>query len=280
MLNRRYALGVLGFGALGVVAGSRLPLSESGSVTVPGVVPTPARVPTPEPDPAVLLQRDSWVVETGAGGWGNHELQTYTDDAVRFADDGAIAITARVHGSGPDASCTSGRITTAGRFSFREGTLTARIRLPEGQGLLPAFWLLGDSLATKGWPACGEIDVVETPNETRHSVHSLHGPRRGDGQPWHLSRGIDQKAPLSRDFHEYAVQRSKGRIVVLLDDEVVLDRHRAQVKKARWVFDKPFHVVLSLAVGGDWPGPPDRTTPRRSVMEVASVRYDPDLLPD
>lgn len=280
MLTRRDALGLLGVGAVGIALASRLPLSWSGTATTPSVVPTPVRTPTPAPDPTVLLGREVWSLETGGGGWGNHELQTYTADAVRFGDNGGITITARVPRSGPGASVTSGRITTAGKFSFTEGTLTARIRLPEGRGLLPAFWLLGDSLATKGWPACGEIDAVEAPNDTRHSVHSLHGPRRHGSQPWHLNKGVDRTVPLSRDFHDYSVQRRRGRVVVLLDDEVVLDRRRSQVKQARWVFDQPFHVLLSLAVGGDWPGPPDRTTPRRSVLEVASVRYDPDVLPD
>ena len=279
MLSRRDALVVLGIGALGVAAASRLPLGGSRPTPAPDVVPTPVWAPTPEPDPTVLLGREFWTVETGGGGWGNHELQTYTDDAVRFDDGGGIAITARVHGSGAGATCTSGRITTTGKFSFTEGTLTARIRLPEGQGLLPAFWLLGDSLATKGWPACGEIDVVEAPNDTRHSVHSLHAPRKGGGQPWRLNKSVEAPAPLSRDFHDYAVQRRKGRVVVLVDGTVVLDRGRPDLKKGRWVFDRPFHAVLSLAVGGDWPGPPDRTTPRRSVLEVASVRYDPDVLP-
>ena len=279
MLSRRHALGLLGCGLAGVVFASLNPLAERGAAPANGVLPAPAWTPQPQPDPAVL-PRDVWTPQTGGGGWGNHELQTYSADAVRFGDDGGISITATVRGSGRQATCVSGRITTAGRFSFTEGTLTARIRLPDGQGLLPAFWLLGDSLDAKGWPACGEIDVVETPNDTRHSVHSLHGPRRHGSQPWHLNEGVDRKVPLSRDFHDYSVQRCKGRVVVLLDDEVVLDRRRSQVKQGRWVFDEPFHVVLSLAVGGDWPGPPDRTTPRRSVLEIASVRYHPDARPD
>ena len=107
-----------------------------------------------QPDAAV------WTAQTGSGGWGNDELQTYTADAAVLDGDGHLVITATI---GADGQATSGRITTQTKRSFGAGTVAARIRLPDGPGLLPAFWLLGDSVETIGWPAAGEVDVVETP---------------------------------------------------------------------------------------------------------------------
>ncbi|MCB0911302.1 MAG: glycoside hydrolase family 16 protein [Propionibacteriaceae bacterium] len=266
--GRRTALRWTGLGVV-AAAGATLPLL--------GRRPAESLRPAPTEDGSLLLGRDRWTVQTGAGGWGNHELQTYTESAVRFTDDGGIRITAHVRGSGPEAVCTSGRITTAGRFSFTEGTLTARMTLPEGQGLLPAFWLLGDGLASAGWPACGEIDVVETPNTSDRSVHTLHGKKAHKQLAWHLGNTVEWATPLSRGHHEYTVKRRPGRVVILVDGRVVLDRTRSELGPKRWVFDEPFHVLLSLAVGGDWPGPPDASTPATSVLAVDRVRFTPGV---
>lgn len=222
-----------------------------------------------------LIPAGAWTVQTGAGGWGNKELQTYTEDAVRFGVDGSITITAREIPNGTASRYTSGRVTTVGRWSFVEGTVTARIRLPDGQGLLPAFWLLGDDLATVGWPACGEIDVVETPNTTARSVHSIHGPQSADPtNGWRVNLGVDHSPPLSGGFHDYSLVRTRERIVILVDGVTVLDRNPSDLGFGhRWVFDQPFHLVVSLAVGGVWPGDPDESTPATATLEVAWIRF-------
>lgn len=214
-------------------------------------------------------------MQTGDGGWGNQELQTYTSDAVRFGLEGSITITADLRAR------TSGRITSAGSWSFSKGALTARIRLPDGQGLLPAFWLLGDDLDSVGWPGCGEIDVVETPNTTTASVHSIHGPLASDSRrSWQLSRTVDHTPALSGGSHDFSVVRDTGRIVLAVDGRTVLDVRRDQVDNSdRWVFDQPFHVLFSLAIGGNWPGPPDASSPASATMVVESLRYDADARP-
>lgn len=269
--GRRTALQMLGFGMAATAAGVCVPL------LVPLPSAGPRRNPAPTADDSVLLRRDRWTIQTGAGGWGNHELQTYTESAVQFSDDGGIRITAEIRWAGTRATCTSGRITTAGRFSFTEGTLTARMRLPEGQGLLPALWLLGDSLDVAGWPACGEIDVVETPNTSLRSVHSLHGKKAHKHAPWQVDTTREWTSALAGGFHDYTVQRSPGRVTILVDGNIVLERTRAELGPQRWVFDDPFHVLLSLAVGGDWPGPPDRSTPATPVLAVQEIRFSPEV---
>ncbi|MGB4778614.1 glycoside hydrolase family 16 protein [Microbacterium sp.] len=223
--------------------------------------------------------RNAWAIQTGGGGWGNDELQTYTEDAVTLDGQGNLVITATVPPDGAGGTPTSGRITTAGKWSFTFGRLSARIKLPEGQGLLPAFWLLGDSLERVGWPAAGEIDIVETPRGTSRSAHHLHGPRGEPGKnndAWSLGGGVDAPAPLSEDFHVYTVEKQPGRVIIAVDDRVVLDVSEWDVPvPGTWVFDAPTHALFSLAVGGNWPGPPDATTPVVNEMLIDWILYTP-----
>ena len=213
----------------------------------------------------------AWTAQTGSGGWGNDELQTYTADAAVLDGDGHLVITATI---GADGQATSGRITTQTKRSFGAGTVAARIRLPDGTGLLPAFWLLGDSVETIGWPAAGEVDVVETPFSTGTSTHLLHGGTL-NAPTTDAQAGGDavHDVPLSGDFHVFAVTRSADAVTWTIDDEVVQRVDRASAPDGlRWVFTQPFHVLFSLAVGGRWPGSPDETTPVESRMVVDWVR--------
>ena len=220
-----------------------------------------------KPDPNV------WSIQTGGGGWGNDELQDYTEEAVALDGKGHLVITATIPGDG--GTPTSGRITSDEKWSFTFGRLSARIRLPEGQGLLPAFWLLGDSVDTVGWPAAGEIDVVETPNDTSRSIHHLHGPT-GRTDKWALNEGVDMPAPLADDFHVFTVEKQPGRVVIAVDDQVVMDVEEWDVPlPGRWVFDDPAHALFSLAVGGNWPGDPDSTTPVQNEMVIDWILYTP-----
>lgn len=225
-----------------------------------------------KPDPNV------WTIQTGGGGWGNNELQEYTEDAVALDGDGNLAITAHVPAEGTP---TSGRITSQGKWSFTFGRLSARIKLPEGQGLLPAFWLLGDSIDRVGWPAAGEIDVIETPNDTSRSIHHLHGPT-GLTNKWALNEGVDMPVRLADDFHVYTVEKQPGRVILAIDGQVVMDVEEWDVPiPGRWVFDDPTHALFSLAVGGNWPGDPDATTPETNRMLIDWISYTPaDQLDD
>ncbi|HWI31436.1 MAG TPA: glycoside hydrolase family 16 protein [Microbacterium sp.] len=217
--------------------------------------------------------RNVWSVQTGGGGWGNDELQEYTEDAVALNGEGSLVITATVPRDG--STPTSGRLTTQGKWSFGFGRLSARIKLPEGQGLLPAFWLLGDKVTTVGWPAAGEIDIIETPNTTSRSTHHLHGPSGRTGK-WALNEGIDLPVSLSDDFHVYTVEKRPGRVIIAIDDQVVMDVEEWDVPlPGRWVFDDPTHALFSLAVGGNWPGDPDATTPVVNEMVIDWLSFEP-----
>lgn len=222
------------------------------------------------PDPNV------WRAETGGGGWGNNELQEYTADAAVLDGDGHLRITATIPRDG--STPTSARLTTRGLASFEYGTIAARIRLPEGKGLLPAFWMMGDDLEQVGWPAAGEIDIVETPNSTDVSVRHVHGPSE-DGTPKaSVGDQLTHLHPLADDWHVYSVDREPGRIVLRVDGEVALETTDEDFP-GRWVFDQPMHLLFSLAVGGNWPGAPDATTPETAVMEIDWVRvYKPAVL--
>lgn len=217
--------------------------------------------------------RNVWTIQTGGGGWGNQELQEYTEDAVALDGNGNLVITATVPADG--TTPTSGRITSHGKWSFTFGRLSARIKLPEGQGLLPAFWLLGDSVDRVGWPNAGEIDVIETPNDTSRSIHHLHGPT-GLTNKWSLNEGVDMPAPLAEDFHVFTVEKQQGRVIMAIDGHIVMDVEEWDVPiPGRWVFDDPTHALFSLAVGGNWPGDPDATTPETNEMVIDWISYTP-----
>ena len=223
--------------------------------------------------------KDVWSIQTGGGGWGNNELQEYTEEAVALDGEGNLVITATVPADG--GAPTSGRITTDDRWSFTFGRLSARVKLPEGQGLLPAFWLLGDNVDRVGWPAAGEVDIIETPNDTSRSTHHLHGPT-GLLDKWSLNAGVDVPQPLADDFHVYTVEKRQGRIIIAIDDQIVMDVEEWDVPlPGRWVFDAPTHALFSLAVGGNWPGDPDATTPVENRMIIDWMSYTPlDQLQD
>jgi beta-glucanase (GH16 family) len=204
-----------------------------------------------------------WGYDLGGGGWGNNELQTYTSnrDNVRLSGTGLLVIEARHSGT----SYTSARVVTRGKVDFLYGLVEARIKMPEGQGLLPAMWMLGSNITTVGYPACGEIDIMELVNTGTIYHNAIHGPVTATpNAKW--TQGFDGYAGqnLSGDFHTYQVYREPGRITVGIDGNPV---------GAGWVFDAPFYLTFNVAVGGDWPGPPAATTPFPARMLVDWVRY-------
>lgn len=206
--------------------------------------------------------------------WGNAQLEYDTDRPENVALDGAghLAITAREE-SYEGSSHTSGRINTRGFFAHTYGRFEARIRLPVGQGIWPAFWLLGDNFEAVGWPECGEIDIMEYRGQEPNVLHgSLHGPGYSGGEA--VTGGYDVPgAGLDAGFHVFAVEWSTDRITWILDDT----RYQAVTPtdlpdQARWVFDHPFFVILNVAVGGHFVGPPDANTTFPQTMLVDWVR--------
>jgi beta-glucanase (GH16 family) len=202
-----------------------------------------------------------WTYDLGNGGWGNGELEIYTKKAENVSQDGKGRLIIRAVKTGP-GTYTSARMKTQGKFTVRYGKIAARMKIPHGQGMWPAFWMLGADIKSAGWPACGEIDVMENIGKEPWIVHgTIHGPgysgSKGIGHPYALPDGV----PLSDDFHVYAVEWSPDAITFLLDDRPYFTVAPHDLPAGtHWVYNRPFFLLLNLAVGGHWPGNPDSTT--------------------
>lgn len=237
------------------------------------------------PDPA------KWVHDLGASGWGNAELQEYTSARANsfVVDDPAAengkalvirAVKVGPHAGNGDASgsepkFTSARLKTQGKFSVSYGRIEARMKLPRGQGIWPAFWMLGDTHATAGWPECGEIDIVEVlGHETNKLYGTVHGPGYSGGKGVTGSITLPPGPTLADGYHVYAIDWSPGRIAWSLDGKVYHTVTPASLPPgARWVFDDAkYFFLLNLAVGGRWPGYPDATTQFPQELRVDWVR--------
>ncbi len=221
-----------------------------------------------------------WVHDLGDNGWGNKELQSYTDSrensfvvADPEATDGrALVLKARRTAAG---GYTSARLKTHGKFSFRFGRIEARLKLPKGQGIWPAFWMLGDKIDTVPWPACGEIDVVELIGHQPGTLYgTLHGPGYSGDHGLPKSTVLPQGATFSEAYHVFAVDWRPGRVDWLLDGKIYHTVTPADLPPGtKWVFDDiDCFLLLNLAVGGRWPGYPDATTQLPQEYRVDYVR--------
>ena len=219
-----------------------------------------------------------WAYDLGGGGWGNGELETYTSrPANAQITGGNLVITAaREPFTGSDGisrNYTSARLKTQGLFSQKYGRFEARIKIPFGNGIWPAFWLLGDSFGTAGWPTCGEIDIMENIGREPGILHgSAHGPGYSGGAALSQSISLTTGA-FADDFHVYAIEWGPGQIDYFLDQTKYASYTPANLPAgAAWVFEQPFFIILNVAVGGAWPGAPDATTVFPQTMLVDYVR--------
>lgn len=225
------------------------------------------------------VDRSKWVLETGGEGWGNQELEYYTDRSENAsAHDGNLVLKAVAEKyTGPDGvtrNYTSARLKTFGKFSQTYGRFEARIKIPYGQGMWPAFWMLGDDIDKVGWPACGEIDIMENIGKEPAIIHgSIHGPGYVGGTGIEAPYTLPTKQRFADDFHVFAVEWDPDSVSFYVDHDLYVRRTRADLKPGwKWVFDKPFFLILNLAVGGDWPGNPDASTVFPQIMLVDYVR--------
>jgi beta-glucanase (GH16 family) len=220
-----------------------------------------------------------WVMESGGGGWGNEELEYYTPRPTNLRlESGNLVIEAvKEEFTGPDGVMrryTSGRLTSQGRFSQAYGRFEARIRIPSGQGVWPAFWMLGDNFLKIGWPACGEIDIVENVDVDKSKIRgSIHGPGYSATESV-TSRYTLSRGRFSDGFHIFAIEWEPQAIRYYVDNKLYATRTPADLPKgARWVYDHPFFIVLNLAVGGYLPASPDIATdfPQRMLVDYVRV---------
>ncbi len=234
------------------------------------------------------IDRDVWTFEIGNGheqgipGWGNAERQYYTDEEQNaFIRDDKLVIRALEdersdeYGEYP---YTSARMITQDGFTTQYGRIDVRAKLPYGQGIWPAIWMLGANIGEVGWPACGEIDIMELVGHKPDTVHgTIHGPGYSGGGGIGDSYSIDNE--FSEDFHVFSIIWDEDVIIWLVDDEPFHQVSADYVDHfygADWVFNQEFFFILNVAVGGHWPGYPDDTTEFPQEMEVDYVRvFDP-----
>jgi beta-glucanase (GH16 family) len=221
-----------------------------------------------------------WTYDTGGKGRGNKELECYTNRTQNAQIKGGnLVITAQKESltcsDGVASNYTSARIKTQGLFSQAYGRFEARIKIPKGQGVWPAFWMLGNDIGSMGWPKCGEVDIMENIGKEPGTVHgSLHGPGKTSSTsdltaPFSLAAGQN----FADDFHLYEVEWEPGTIRFYVDTNLYATFTQSQWPAGgTWTFDHPFFIILNVAVGGTWPGSPDATTIFPQQMLVDYVR--------
>jgi beta-glucanase (GH16 family) len=261
--------------------------------STPAATPTPADTPTPEPTPTYgfnpqgwnltwsdefdgpTINNKNWGFNKGGSGWGNAEMEYYTDrpENARI-ENGMLVIEARQEDY-MGLKYTSARLLTLGLHNFQYGHIEARMKLPSGQGIWPAFWMLGSNAS---WPGGGEIDIMEYIGKTPDTVYqTVHGPgysgAKGIGSHYVLTA-----ESLRNEFHVFAVEWQENDIRWFIDGQQVFQVTPDKIPAGtQWVFDHPFHIILNLAVGGGWPGYPDATTvfPQQLLVDYVRVYQKP-----
>jgi beta-glucanase (GH16 family) len=220
-----------------------------------------------------------WSHAVGGNGWGNKELEFYTDRLENaYLSKGSLVIKAIKEkysgGTSVTRDFTSARLSTKGKFSTTYGRIEARMKIPYGQGLWPAFWLLGDDIDRVRWPACGEIDIMENIGREPSIIHgTIHGPGYSGGGGPSSSFSLAGNERFTDSFHVFAIEWEPGVVRFYCDGKVYKTRTPADLPAgAKWVYDHPFFLLLNLAVGGSWPGNPDASTSFPQVMLVDYVR--------
>ena len=221
-----------------------------------------------------------WTYDLGGGGWGNQELESYTSRTRNVQiQNGNLVITAlQENYTGTDGiarNYTSARLKTQNLFTQAYGRFEARIKIPKGQGIWPAFWMLGNDISQNGWPKCGEIDIMENIGREPGIVHgSLHGPSSVAHTSDSTSTvSLPPGKSYSDDFHIYAVEWEPGTVRFYVDSDNYATFSKAQWPGGgQWVFDHPFFMIINVAVGGVWPGSPDASTQFPQQMLVDYVR--------
>jgi beta-glucanase (GH16 family) len=214
-----------------------------------------------------------WTNETGGGGWGNNELQNYTNNSNNtFLSGGFLIIEARKELSG-GRNFSSARIISKDKKTFTWGRMDIRAKLPKSKGIWPALWMLGNNISDIGWPACGELDIMELLGHEPQKVYgTMHwGPQGGSsihiGGDFSLSSGN-----FSDSFHVFSLKWDQNQLIFLVDNVPFFTGSKGQVS-GNYPFDKPFFFIMNVAVGGNWPGNPDDTTvfPQRMIVDYIKV---------
>lgn len=199
------------------------------------------------------LNTNFWDYELGDGcpdlcGWGNNERQIYTKENVEVRD-GNLVITA----TQKDSLYESGRLTTKDKFEFTYGTIEVRAKLATGEGIWPAIWLLGANIDTHTWPACGEIDMMEYVGKEPHTIYTSLHTADSYGETVNSKKTI--REGIEKGFHTYKTKWTQEEIIFYIDDEKVYTFHPEVKDEETWPFNKPFYMLINMAIGGNFGGP-------------------------
>lgn len=220
------------------------------------------------------LNTNDWNYDVGDGcpncGWGNNELEYYTAGDNLYMSQGKMIIEARKENRG-SKNYTSTRLTTMGKKSFKFGRIDMRAKLPKGQGIWPAFWMLGDNFPTAGWPACGEIDILEFLGNDLSKVYSTIHFKSGNNAR-NISKSYVNSTPIPDEYHVYSLVWETDKMRMLIDDKLIGEFQVSDVSGATYPFNEKFFFLLNVAVGGNWPGAPNASTYFPQWMFVDYVR--------
>ena len=225
----------------------------------------------------------NWGYDTGCSGWGNAEWENYTNSTQNSfvtsdgaATDGKCLVLKAINTGGGSCGYTSARLLTSGKQTFQYGWIEARMKLPYGQGIWPAFWMLGTNIGTVGWPTCGEVDVMENigkAGEQGKTYGTIHGPGYSGGAGISANYTLPGGQLFKDAYHTFAVNWQANQIDFYVDDILYASRTPASIPAGTtWVYNNPFFLILNLAVGGGWPGNPDGTTIFPQEFRVDYVR--------
>jgi beta-glucanase (GH16 family) len=259
-------------------------LQPTATFTVP---PTPAPTPTYGWDSTgwnliwsdefngTAIDSKNWNFDIGGNGWGNVELEYYTNRPDNARVDNGMLVIEALQEKYEGLNYTSARLNSRGLQEFTYGRIEARMKLPYGQGIWPAFWALGSNAS---WPLGGEIDIMEYIGKTPDTVYqTIHGPGYSGSKNVGSHIALTTEA-LRNDFHVYAIEWQENEIRWFIDQQEVFNATPSQLPAGtEWVFDHPFYIILNLAVGGGWPGFPDTTTvfPQQLLVDYVRVYQKP-----
>ncbi|MFN5055247.1 MAG: family 16 glycosylhydrolase [Bacteroidota bacterium] len=219
------------------------------------------------------LNTDNWNYDVGDGcpncGWGNNELQFYTAGDNLYFQSGKMIIEARKENKN-GKSYTSTRLTSMNKRSFKFGRVDFRAKIPSGQGIWPAFWMLGDNFPTAGWPACGEIDIMEVLGQQPSKIYSTIHFKSGNTSA-RVEKSLLTASSLADEFHVYSLVWEKDKIKTMVDDKTIAEFDPSQVS-APYPFNEKFFFIMNIAVGGNWPGSPNAATYFPQFMMVDYIR--------
>ena len=251
--------------------GTYLPVDNTGyagATTYPGMT-----LAWSDEFTANYINNNNWSYDIGGSGWGNNELEYYTNSNKNaYSTGGYLVIEARKETMGTN-NYTSARMISKDKKTFTYGRIDFRAKLPKGQGVWPALWMLGNNIGTTPWPACGEIDIMELlGHEPQKTYGTIHWGAAGGGST-HIGGNYSLSSLTFNDkFHLFSLKWEADKMTFLIDDVPFFTANKSQVN-GNYPFDKPFFFIMNVAVGGNWPGNPDATTvfPQRMIVDYVRV---------